>query len=77
MDRFVTVAIFNLPHELAVVRAKLETEGIICLARDEHTLSAYPLFTMAIGGLRLQVPLEDAEEARAILREAGYEVEGE
>lgn len=70
MDRFVTIAIFTLPHEMAVIRARLEWEGITCFAQDEHTVSANPLYSNLVGGIKLQVPAEDAVRARAILVDA-------
>ncbi len=71
MAQFVTVAVFTLPHEYAVVRARMESEGILCFAKDESTVSAHPFYSNLVGGIKLQVPSEDVERAREMLLEAG------
>ncbi len=43
------------PSELAVVKSKLESEGIECKVLDEHTVQVYNFLSQAIGGVRLQV----------------------
>ncbi|MBK9760967.1 MAG: DUF2007 domain-containing protein [Flavobacteriales bacterium] len=70
-EEFITVAIFTLPHEMAVSRARLEWEGIECFAKDEHTVAAHPLYSNVIGGIKLQVRISDVARAREILFEAG------
>jgi hypothetical protein len=72
MEGFTQVAVFTYPHELAVVRARLEDEGIQCLTRDEHTVSAHPFMSNAIGGIKLLVPDADALYARQLVEEAGF-----
>ncbi len=71
MNELVTVAVFTYGHEMAVVRARLEWEGITCFAKDEHTVAAHPLYSNLIGGIKLQVAAPDVEQARVILIEAG------
>lgn len=71
MNGLVTVAVFGQPHELAVVRARLESEGIFCHAQDEHTVAAHPFYSHLVGGIKLQVRPEDAAQALEILNEAG------
>lgn len=75
MNGLVTVAVFGQPHELAVVRARLESEGIFCHAQDENTVAAHPFYSHLIGGIKLQVRVEDREEAMAILNEVGLGAE--
>lgn len=72
MDRLITVAVFTLPHELAVVRARMEAEGITCFAKDENTVAAHPFYSNVIGGIKLQVPAEQVAQAREILAENGH-----
>jgi hypothetical protein len=71
MAEFVTVAVFTLPHEYAVVKARMESEGIRCFAKDESTVSAHPFYSNVVGGIKLQVPPEDVQHAREILMETG------
>jgi len=37
MDEFITIKTFTYTHELAIIRARLESEGIECLVKDELT----------------------------------------
>ncbi len=69
MAEFVTIAVFRLPHEYAVVKARMESEGIPCFAKDERTV----LYTNVNGGIKLQVPDTDVEQAMDILTDAGIE----
>lgn len=71
MSRFVTVATFSYAHESTIARALLESHGILCFVRDEHTMYIQPFFS-AVAGIKLQVSSEDEEDARKILKENGY-----
>jgi hypothetical protein len=71
MDELITIATFGQAHELAVVRARLEWEGIPCYLKDEFTVQAHPFYSNAIGGIKLQVAREDVRPALDILVEAG------
>ena len=60
----VTVARYFDPSEAHVVRALLESAGLMATVADDHHVTAnYPLST-ALGGVRVQVPQEQAEAAR-------------
>lgn len=62
---------FMFPTELAVVKSKLESEGIECKVLDEHTVQAHNFLSQAIGGVRLQVAESNLEKARIILEKNG------
>ena len=72
MNRFVTVKTFTYPLEVAVIRGRLEAEGIECFAQDELTAQVNPFYSNAIGGVKLQVRERDLSHAIEILEEAGY-----
>jgi hypothetical protein len=72
MPSLVTVATFNYPHEVAIPRARLESEGIPCHVKDEKFLGLEPFFAANGSGIKLQVNEEDVEDALKILRDAGY-----
>lgn len=63
---------FMFPTELAVVKSKLESEGIECRVLDEHTVQAHNFLSQAIGGVRLQVAESNLEKAKLILKENGF-----
>ncbi len=71
-DKFITVLTFTYPHELAIIRGRLESEGIECFAQDELTVQVNPFYSNAIGGIKLQVRESDYPKAVEILKEEGY-----
>ncbi len=72
MDKLITIATFTYPSELNIIRARLESEGIECFAKDEMTAQIYNFISLAIGGIKLQVRQSDAIRATEILKKAGY-----
>src|SRR3989344_3233286 len=71
-DKFVTVLTTTHPIELAVIRSRLEAEGIACFIQDELTTQVNPFYSNAIGGAKLKVRESDQEAALEILKEGGY-----
>ena len=72
MNDWVTVATFMYPHQAAMLQAKFESEGILCFLKDKNTAAANPLYSVAIGGVKLQVRADDLEKVMPMLKEAGY-----
>ncbi len=77
MNNFVTIKTFTYPYEIAIIRGRLESEGIECRVQDELTVQVDPFYSNAIGGLKLQVKESDVKTALEILKEAGYPVDKE
>ena len=75
-EKFVTVLTVTFPHEVAVIRGRLESEGITCFVKDELTVQVNPFYSNAIGGVKLQVLESDLEQVVEILKETGY-IKGE
>ena len=71
-EKIITIYTFTFAHEVAIVRGRLESEGIACFAQDELTLQVSPFYSNAIGGIKLQVLERDVPRAVEILKEAGY-----
>jgi len=71
-DDFITVLTFTYPHEIAIVRARLESEGIECFVQDELTVQVNPFYSNAVGGVKLQVRESDVEKTMKLLKEFGY-----
>ena len=71
-EKFITVSTFTFASEVAVIRSKLESEGITCFVQDELTVQVTPFYSNAIGGVKLQVRESDLYKAIEILKEAGY-----
>lgn len=72
MAKFVTIKTFTYATEVAIIRGRLESEGIECFAQDELTVQANPFYSNAIGGIKLQVREHDVKKAVEILEEGGY-----
>jgi len=71
MNRFVTVATFQYPHQAHVIKSKLESQGIAVFLKDELTVQAYNFLSNAVGGIKLQISESDYEKAYPLLKEAG------
>ena len=71
-EQFITVLTVTYAHEIAVIRSRLESEGITCFVQDELTVQVNPFYSNAIGGVKLQVLSRDLSRAIEILKEAGY-----
>ena len=71
-DKLITVLTFTYPHELAIIRGRLESEGIECFVQDELTVQVSPFYSNAIGGIKLRVRESDYQKAVEILKAEGY-----
>jgi len=67
MESFKTIAIFNYQHETVVLKHLLEQEQIPYFFENEMTLSVVPMYTSALGGIKLKVHPNDFEQVQEIL----------
>ncbi|WP_136523375.1 putative signal transducing protein [Geomonas ferrireducens] len=67
--RLVTIAQYRDLPEAGLAKSKLEAAGILCFLDNEYTVGANWLYSNALGGVKLNVPEENAEEAKAIIEE--------
>lgn len=67
MKDFVTIAVFNLPSEISVLKSVLENEGIPYFFENETIVSIDPFASIAYGGIKLKVHRNDEELVRSIL----------
>lgn len=77
MSNFVTVWTFTHPSEAYVVMGRLESEGIECYLVNELTTQVNPLYSNAVGGVKLQVKDEHLPLAIESLKASGYAYEEE
>ena len=70
IDRLVTVATFDNLVEAHMARNCLEAAGLKSFLMDEETVGMAWHLSNALGGVKLQVGEEDADEALAVLAEA-------
>ena len=66
----VTIRTYNHPLQANLVKARLETEGINVFLADETTIYVNWFYSIAMGGVRLQVMNQDVHHARQIISEA-------
>ncbi len=57
---------FN-PVEAQLTRARLEAAGFHAVVQDELSALSVDGYSLAVGGIRVQVPATEGEEARAFL----------
>ena len=73
---FYTVTSFEYTAEAQVMKGKFMSHGIEVFLKDEHTVDVDPLVSHAIGGVKLQVHLQDKEAAIELYNELReYEVD--
>ena len=68
-DKFITILTGTFGYEVAVVRSKLESEGITCFVQNELTAQVLPHMSNAVGGVKLQVRESDLSRTLEILKE--------
>ncbi len=66
---FETVAKFTYVSEAFVVKGRLESEGIPAFVIDGGVMDSDPLINNIIGGVKLNVYVEDKEKAIAVMEE--------
>jgi hypothetical protein len=66
-ESLITVAVFVSPYEAGMAKSELEAFGIPAFVADEFTIGANPLYSNALGGIKVQVPASCAQNARNIL----------
>jgi hypothetical protein len=67
LTELTTIYSSNIPVECHILRGRLETEGIPCFIFDEHTISIHPFRAVAIGGVKLKVPIDKIKQSQNIL----------
>lgn len=67
--KLVTVATFTYLHEAAILKSRLQAEGIQCYSKDENTLQVQPFYSNAVGGVKIQVLESDVMKANKIVQD--------
>jgi len=67
MKDFITIAIFNYPNEIAVLKTILDNEGIHYFFENETIVSVDPFASLAYGGIKLKIHPNDREIVQTIL----------
>ena len=64
----VTVGRYDNSILAHITKAHLEGEGLVCFVFDEHMVDMNPLYSNAIGGVKIKVREKDAEKARILIQ---------
>lgn len=67
MNPMVTIASFDFLPQAEIARGRLLAEGITSRLADQHLVQTDWLYSLAVGGIKLQVAAKDAERAVVIL----------
>ncbi len=67
MNHFITIAIFNSPTDIVVLKSVLENKGIIYFFENENLVSIHPFASYAFGGIKLKIHPNDVEIVQVIL----------
>lgn len=68
MEKFVTAAVFSYPHEIAIIKHLLNEAGLQFVFENETMASIVPMYSQALGGIRLKVHPNDLDTVHEILR---------
>lgn len=66
-DQLVTIGSYSTGYEASLVRAELEAFDIDASLADADTIGVNWLWSNALGGVKVQVPESEVEEARRVL----------
>ncbi len=66
-DQLVTLRTYSHPWQAELARTVLEAEGLTAFVADANTVTMNWLWSNAIGGVRLQVPMSSVQEATKVL----------
>ncbi len=67
--KMIQLRAFNNHFSANITLTKLQSRGVECYLKDEHTVIMDPIISNAIGGIKLVVRERDAEEAAKLLTE--------
>lgn len=69
MDDFITIATFNYQHEVEILKHRLNMASVKYYFENEATLAVVPLYSLALGGIRLKVHQADIATVKEILND--------
>jgi len=67
MKHFVTAAIFSYPHEITILKHLLLEAGLQFYFENETMTSVVPMYSQALGGIKLKVHQNDLDTVNEIL----------
>ncbi|MGX7667877.1 DUF2007 domain-containing protein [Flavobacterium pedocola] len=68
MNDFVTIAVFDYPHEITVLKHLLDQANISHYFENETIVDFAPMYSQALGGIKLKVHPDDVEAVKEIVK---------
>lgn len=68
-NSYLPVQVFTNYIDAHILLGRLESENIVCYLMDENTVTINPIWTQAIGGIKLMVHESQFERAMELIRE--------
>lgn len=68
MMEFITVAVFDYPHEITVLRHLLDQTEIQYFFENEMMMNIVPMYSQALGGIKLKVHPNDVAMVMEVLK---------
>lgn len=68
-EKFIFLRRFQYSSEAIIYQGKLESQGIEVFMRDNNIVDSNPLYSNAVGGVKIFVKTEDFDKANEILGE--------
>jgi len=68
-EQFQLIGRYQYSSEALIYKGKFESEGIEVFMRDNNIIDSNPLYSNAVGGIKLFVKKEDVAKAQIILSE--------
>ena len=72
METFITIATFVYIHEIEILKHHLDQEGLQYYFENEIMSSIAPMYSNALGGIKLKIHPNDFETVKSILQELKY-----
>jgi hypothetical protein len=67
MKDFITIAVFDYPHEVTILKHLLTGARLTFYFENETMTAIAPMYSQALGGIRLRVHPNDLEAVQEIL----------
>jgi len=74
MDKIIVFQTYYNPIEANIVKSRLLDSGVQCFLSDENTITINPLYTQALGGVKLHLFEKDVELAKSILEDQDVQI---
>ncbi|WP_116790129.1 DUF2007 domain-containing protein [Flavobacterium psychrotrophum] len=72
MKQFVTAAVFTYPHEIAILKHLLTDAGLSFYFENEAMVQVVPMYTHALGGIKLKVHKNDLSTVQQIIEDFNF-----